>query len=68
MNKKNHRDGVPVVAQRVKNPHSVHENGSSIPGLLSGLGIWYCPKLQLQVTDAAQTWCCWGCGISLQLI
>ena len=29
--------GVPVVAQQVKNPTSVHEDGGSIPGLLSGL-------------------------------
>ena len=34
--------GVPVMAHRVKNPTSIHEDAGSIPGLLNGLRIWCC--------------------------
>ena len=43
--------GVPIVAQQVKNPTSIHEDTGSILGLtqspasLSGLRIWHCHKL-----------------------
>ena len=33
--------GVPVVAQRVKTPTSIHEDLGSIPGLVQ----WYCHEL-----------------------
>ena len=29
--------GVPIVAQRVMNPTSIHEDGASIPGLAQGI-------------------------------
>ena len=34
MNLKNKNKGVPIVAQRVKNPTSIHEDVGSIPGLV----------------------------------
>ena len=37
--------GIPVIAQRVKNPTSVHEDLGSITGLDRGLKIWHCHKL-----------------------
>ena len=37
--------GVPVVAQWVTNPASIHEDASSIPGLVSGLRIRCCCEL-----------------------
>ena len=39
--------GVPIVAQQVMNPTSIHEDTDSIPGLtqLSGLKIWHCCEL-----------------------
>ena len=36
---------VPVVAQQITNPTSIHEDAGSIPGLLSGLRIPHCCEL-----------------------
>ena len=38
--------GVPVVAQWVKNPTSVHEDVGSIPGHAQGVKIRHCCKLK----------------------
>ena len=38
-------EGVPIVAQQVKNLTSIHEDAGSIPASLSGLRIWCCCKL-----------------------
>ena len=40
------------MAQRVKNPPSIHEDMGSIPGLLSGLSIQRCRELWCR----SQTW------------
>jgi len=37
--------GVPIVAQWLTNPTSIHEDACLIPGLLGGLGIWRCHEL-----------------------
>ena len=60
--------GVPIVAQWVKNTTSIHEDLGFIPGLVYGLRIWRCHKLQLQVADAAQILRCCGCGCGIVLI
>ena len=39
--------GVPVVAQQVKNPTSIHENVGSIPGLAVSRGVGHMCSLEL---------------------
>ena len=53
--------GVPVVAQRIKNPISIHEDVGSIPGLTQ----WIKDPALLQ--DAVQNPCYCVCGVGLQL-
>ena len=38
--------GVPIVAQQIKNPTISHECAGSIPGLTQWVKIWCCHKLQ----------------------
>ena len=61
--------GVPVVAQRVKNLSSIHEDVGSVPGLVQWVKDLALPQAAAQVTDAAQTWrgCGYGVGRQLQL-
>ena len=42
-----HPTGVPVVAQGVKNPASVHEDRDSIPGLTQWVEDWALPQAVL---------------------
>ena len=51
--------GVPVVAQQVKDPTSVHEDTGAVPGLTQWLRItgYRC---------GSDPYCC-GCGVSQQL-
>ena len=42
---KHKKAGVPLMAQRLANPTRIHEDGGSIPGLLSGLRILHCCEL-----------------------
>ena len=46
LEQKQNREEVPIVAQQVMNPTSIHEDACSIPpGLASGLRRWCCRKL-----------------------
>ena len=54
------------MAQQVKSPTSLHENGGSIPGLTQ----WVKDPVLLQavvVVDEAGNWCGCGCGAGQQL-
>ena len=46
--------GVPIVAQRVKNPISIHEDADLIPGLSQWVKDPVLPQTVVQVTDVAR--------------
>ena len=55
------------MAQRVKNPTSIHKDEGSIPGLFSGLKDLVLLQAAVQVTHMAWIWHCCGVGQQLQL-
>ena len=61
--------GVPIVAQRVKNPSSLHEEVGSLPGLAQWVKDPALPRAAVWVTDVAWIPYCrgWGVGWQLQL-
>ena len=56
------KKGVPIVAHRVKNLTSIHEDAGSIPGFTHWLKDKAFPQAVVQGADAAQIWCCCGHG------
>ena len=54
--------GVPTVAQCVKNLTSTMRMQVRSLALLSGLKDLVLPQAGVQVADAAEVWCCCGCG------
>ena len=59
--------GVPIVAQQVKNLTSIHEVAGSIPALTQWIEFLALLQAVVEVSDVAQTQCCHGCGVGQQL-
>ena len=58
-------DEVPNVTQWFKNPASIHEDASLMPGLTQWVKDLVLPRAVLKVTDKARIPC--GCGTGRQL-
>ena len=59
--------GIPVVAQQVKNPASIHEDVGWFPGFSQWVKDQALPKAAAWVTDAAWIPCCCGYSTGWQL-
>ena len=59
--------GVPIVAQWVKNATNIHKDVGSIPALTQWVKDPALPQAAASVADLAWIWCCCGCGICWQL-
>ena len=63
----NWKQGVPIVAQKVTNPTSIHEDASLIPGLDQQVKDLALPWVVVEVADPAQFPHCCGCCVVQQL-
>ena len=60
-------NGIPIMAQWVKNPTSIHEDTGSIPGLAQWIKDPLLPWAVVYVPDTAWILHYYGCGIGQQL-
>ena len=56
------------MAQWVKNPTSTLEDEGLIPGPAQCIKDLVLLQVAVWVADAAQIWCCHGCGVGWQLL
>ena len=57
--------GVPIVAQWVKNPTSIHKDVGSIPVLARWVKDLVWLQAEVQVADEARIWCCCCCSCAI---
>ena len=61
----NHCQKLLLWLSRLRTQHSLHEDVGSSLGLTQWVKIQALPQAAAEVTDVAQIWCCFRCGVGL---